>query len=469
MYQANQKAVIQSANQNLVSIRQSEIQYYAEFFTNFGTQCSLIAGILVGSISQTPQLEAKCHYFWVVIYSSSFTICLCLTLHVLIATVILVLYGQGLAIRGPIGSMVKVVEGMVQEQHKIVGYFIASMVTFLGSMVGMYFIMMDEEVAYFTLIMTILSSLYTYQCALRIYNRFRWDEKKSGWKSDTKVDVEEEIHEMHPVLLNELLASGYSTVDIATAYRTVQDAGLMNESDNHEKKKTVMIEWLSNENNDDTSTKKPVPAKEKTLLKGRKNSLFSWMSQGKQKDTENEGSDYSDTNSVDQRSVRSDSFSSTGSSSGDVRNVLHMRTFVSGNTSERDSVVSTSTVSSSISSSILSGNGMNGGYLSLKNDNKRNFRGQDVYERFYFLLRGSSIYYFKDKLTFQKDPTNTVNKRPIDLEGYTLVADSIKPPFRLVLAPVDTADIRKVWKFRCDTDAEYAHWKQVFTEAIPKD
>jgi hypothetical protein len=54
MLKAEQSAVVQQANVDVVSLRQAEINYFALFFSSFGTQAALIAGFIVNSVSQVP-------------------------------------------------------------------------------------------------------------------------------------------------------------------------------------------------------------------------------------------------------------------------------------------------------------------------------------------------------------------------------------------------------------------------------
>lgn len=50
MLRAEQLALIQEANQQLLAIRQQEMQYYVNTFSSFGTQGSLIAGFTLGTL-----------------------------------------------------------------------------------------------------------------------------------------------------------------------------------------------------------------------------------------------------------------------------------------------------------------------------------------------------------------------------------------------------------------------------------
>ena len=63
----------------------------------------------------------------------------------------------------------------------------------------------------------------------------------------------------------------------------------------------------------------------------------------------------------------------------------------------------------------------------------------------------SLIFYYQDKRQYESTPSRPLNSRAIDLDGYTLVAGAVEPPYNICLLPLDTDDIRKTWKFRCDT------------------
>ncbi len=103
------------------------------------------------------------------------------------------------------------------------------------------------------------------------------------------------------------------------------------------------------------------------------------------------------------------------------------------------------------------------GYLAVKT--ARRFT-TDPWERRYFVLSGANVFFYPDKRAFQLAPADPINRRPIDLEGYTLVAGAVEPPYAISLIPIDAEDIRKAWKFRCDTLAEFHNWIDIFSKAL---
>ena len=137
MNQANQQVVVQSANMNLIAIRTLEINYFSNFFSNFGVQCALLIGYICGSISQVPGIGANCNYFWVAMYWVTTALCVAAAMHVFICTIFISVFGQGLALRGPVGSMVRAVEGMVVEQQQVLVSFVIAMFFFALQAIGM--------------------------------------------------------------------------------------------------------------------------------------------------------------------------------------------------------------------------------------------------------------------------------------------------------------------------------------------
>lgn len=54
MLKAQQAAVIQEANVNILGIRQAEINYFTQFFSAFGTQSTLLGVMAMACLAQTP-------------------------------------------------------------------------------------------------------------------------------------------------------------------------------------------------------------------------------------------------------------------------------------------------------------------------------------------------------------------------------------------------------------------------------
>eukprot|EP01038_Epipyxis_sp_PR26KG_P014341 gene14341-19234_t len=184
MNKANQDALVQAVNIQLINIRLTEINYFSTFFNNFRTQCALLIGVLTTIVSQLPVLNNPAvPYPWQVFYWITTAIALACATHVLVATTFVSVYGQGLAIRGQLGSMITAVDGMITEQNDILVMFVATLFFFNISCIGMYVVMMDLITAAISSVLTVIVFMVWYHYALRIYNRFNMSMLKTKWTS----------------------------------------------------------------------------------------------------------------------------------------------------------------------------------------------------------------------------------------------------------------------------------------------
>lgn len=367
MNQAHQQKLVQETNMNLVAIRSAEIDYFSTFFSNFGTQAALIIGCIMGSVSQVPAINSDINYFWVVLYWISTAITLAGALHVLLCTIFINVFGQGLALRGPLGSMVQAVEGMVIEQKQVLFSFIVTTAAFGINVIGMYWVMMDQKSAIASSLITLVGMYFWYHYCLRIYNRFKFSSKAVDWDDRYNPEHNLEDHDAHEHI-------------------GVKDGTKRN-------------------NNENTAAT--------VRMAGVKNPL---------------GGD-------DTLSEYSDATKATHTS-----DLFMDLTMTASNAKDQDC-----------------------GYLTLKMEAR--FL-KDPWERKWFLMRHARLYYYTDKAAWTRAPSHPINKRPVDMAGYTIVAGTVEPPYPLSLVPIDPDDIRKTWCFRCDTVAEFNRWLGIFSRAL---
>ena len=76
------------------------------------------------------------------------------------------------------------------------------------------------------------------------------------------------------------------------------------------------------------------------------------------------------------------------------------------------------------------------------------------------------MFYYKVRHDFLENPNAPINMRPIDLEGYTIVARTTSTPHLITLTPASEEDNRKVWEFRCDTVTEFERWMTIISAAF---
>ncbi len=241
MLKAEQQQFVQATNNQLLDIRNTEISYFISFFSNFGTQCALISGFIVNAISQVPGLDSRCNPAWKYIYWILSALALMCAMHVLLCTMFINVFGQGLAIRGPLGSMIRAVEGMVQETNQILIAYVASIFFFAFSTIGVYFIMMEHDAAVICACITGVGIYIWYHFVLRIYNRFKWNRvNETLWHENENLDPAEALRKRKSVDASQAVANQEPTKGKASLFNKI-----FGNSDN--------------DNNESNSVKKIVP------------------------------------------------------------------------------------------------------------------------------------------------------------------------------------------------------------------
>ena len=174
----------QATNKRLVDIRQLELTYYQEFFDAFATISSLLAGFTLNSITnmvldgseKQSRVRVFADMYWV------FTAAIFATsIHTLFCTILCNVFGPGLALRGPLGSMVRAVNGMFEEQYSILYSFVLSIVAFALMMTVYFWMVMTTIGAAVSTIIVVASSFVWYHYCVRIVNRFQWNETSISW------------------------------------------------------------------------------------------------------------------------------------------------------------------------------------------------------------------------------------------------------------------------------------------------
>ena len=128
MYQAQTQLLYQSTNDMLTQIRQSEIGYYQNFLSVFSLLSSLCASLMINTITQiqaysytglAPGLKT---WFWM-----SCVITICVGVHCTVVSSITLVYGIGLALKGPLGSMIRAVKGMDKASKTVLTTYLLTM------------------------------------------------------------------------------------------------------------------------------------------------------------------------------------------------------------------------------------------------------------------------------------------------------------------------------------------------------
>ena len=143
MLSAEHYALEHRAVQALLDIRQREVAYMTERFNSIGTQSSLIAGLVVTTLTaldpggeDSDTLEIVRQLFW-----ASSGLALALSLHCILNSTFAAVWGPGLALRGPTGSVSRAYWNMVQERNHIMLAFVGSLFFLLTQSILAFFIL----------------------------------------------------------------------------------------------------------------------------------------------------------------------------------------------------------------------------------------------------------------------------------------------------------------------------------------
>lgn len=183
--------------QQMVALRQREMDALLNRFTAVGTQASLLAGFAIGVLAggpspSDPDVAVPVRYIF---YISSLTCVLC-SMHVVACTMYVCNWAPGLALRGPSGSLTRAYEASRSERKQINLFFTLAIIAFAVQMVALVFILdgsnhITVHAAYATVI-TVAAVLADLFYHYRIHQRFYGDAASGGclaWFSKSNTPV----------------------------------------------------------------------------------------------------------------------------------------------------------------------------------------------------------------------------------------------------------------------------------------
>ena len=173
---AADKLLLQSnLRQNTIKLKEKEMHLHHGNFSTVGTQAAVLAGLTVTGLiefqipTETNRVLQFMYYF------------LCITslgmnLNCVSSTTALSVFGTGLALRGPDGSMVRAVNGMYQERTQIFATFGVGLMSTVGAAIFASLIIMRIEAAAACSLVLLYCAHRIYTQAKRIFTRFSFEE-----------------------------------------------------------------------------------------------------------------------------------------------------------------------------------------------------------------------------------------------------------------------------------------------------
>ena len=179
MNRAEQLKLQQQTNQELINIRQIQLRYYINLYSTLSIQAVVIGFFCYVDLSQAHinYNDYKYSKFLFIFYIFE-SLCIASTTHVLSCTVLLQIYGPGLALYGKLGSIAIAIKGMRLEQNQIIISFILMIISFVISVVLSFWFTMEFDAAISSTIIMFISSLFWYSSCERIYLRFYWNQEE---------------------------------------------------------------------------------------------------------------------------------------------------------------------------------------------------------------------------------------------------------------------------------------------------
>lgn len=199
MIKAQQGSLIQNTNIQVIDIRSMELDYYNKVFTNFSTLCALISGFVLTCLTNTDLTQFTRNTGSRIAGDAFFVLsaaAIAFSTYCLQQTVLCNVYALGLALRGPLGSMVIAVDGIINEQYGIVLSFVLTIVSFALATIAYFWVVETTIIASFSTCIMLIGMLYWYYYCTRIINRFQWTDERIVWDVDD--DEDRAMHQHAP-------------------------------------------------------------------------------------------------------------------------------------------------------------------------------------------------------------------------------------------------------------------------------
>ena len=460
MNRANQQQLFQVANQEVINIRQYEIDYYINLFTVFGTNAAIIGGFTFGILTQNiinyTSKAINLYKYWYYVLAAC---TIASSVHVILCTMLVQVYGPGLALNGPLGSMARAAEGMKQEQKQIIVGVIIMVASFTSATIWLFFCVMNfwEAVAA-TGVFAIAIRYWYYYCE-RIYLRFYWKTQEDQWSGNP----------------------------------AERDSRMLSEDENPANFKTIAVP----EENTATSTGQ---------FKKKKISILGSWGFGKKKNGKDDGADI-EMEASEKRTY------GNGLLNMMFRNPENMSEEQRASITETSKTNNSNNKHSGVAATSSNRSVAMEGYLTMRGHSEQQIVSDSRrWERRYFVLsHAGDFYLYKSRQDFRQTPKKSLYSRPVRLIDFYVKVDNTDkdmrddfeddnktvhttyttsstlrgdqpPPFRfqITLVPRENEEyergegqgqqqgqVRNRWLLRCDTEEELQIWLAIIQEVCP--
>lgn len=174
MFAAQQRKLFQDVNQEVVSIRKAELDYLVRIKKGYGFRASLLGGFTFKIYT----LAKSNDYTWARYATSMYYIFTGITIaasvHVILVAFFLQSLAPGLALNGPVGSIVRAIDVMYSELDQVHKSFTILVISFWITTMSAFWAIMDFTAACICTFIFLIGIPISYHYLSRAYVRFGW-------------------------------------------------------------------------------------------------------------------------------------------------------------------------------------------------------------------------------------------------------------------------------------------------------
>lgn len=159
---------------DVLEMREKELRLFTDNYNSIGLQAALLAGFAMTSLAElnVPDDTPK---IWKILFFVGVTLTLASEVHCVCNAMFTNLYGPGLALRGPPGSIYRATQGMYDERRQIfIAYWIGLISFQVAAIAGVRIVSTEMNIVTFGCIIILSCSIVaTAWYGRRIWDRFK--------------------------------------------------------------------------------------------------------------------------------------------------------------------------------------------------------------------------------------------------------------------------------------------------------
>lgn len=136
MLAADRQLLKDALRRDVLEIRDKELRLFSDNYNSIGLQAALLAGFAMTSLAEL-QVPDDTPKGWKILFFVGVTVTLAAEVHCVCNAMFANLFGPGLALRGPAGSIHRATQGMHQERRQVfISYWVGLVAFQLAAIAG---------------------------------------------------------------------------------------------------------------------------------------------------------------------------------------------------------------------------------------------------------------------------------------------------------------------------------------------